>query len=49
MNPPISALRQPVKDIGLQSVSRMYERLKESQEPGKHFNLPCEFMARGSH
>ncbi|MGB0914622.1 MAG: LacI family DNA-binding transcriptional regulator [Crocinitomicaceae bacterium] len=49
MNPPISALRQPVRDIGLQSVTRIYERLKESKEPGKHFHLPCEFMARGSH
>ncbi len=49
MNPPISALRQPVRDIGLQAVTRIYERLKESKEPGKHFYLSCEFMARGSH
>ncbi len=49
MNPPISALRQPVTDIGAQSVARLYERLKESKEPGKHFILPCEFIARGSH
>lgn len=49
MNPPISALRQPVSDIGVQSVARMYERLKESKEPGQHFILPCEFVARGSH
>ena len=49
MNPPISALRQPVAEIGAQSVIRMYERLKESKEPGKHFILPCEFIARQSH
>ncbi|MBL4862766.1 MAG: LacI family DNA-binding transcriptional regulator [Crocinitomicaceae bacterium] len=49
MNPPISALRQPIVELGLQSVKRMYERLKETKEPGEHFLLPCEFMARGSH
>lgn len=49
MNPPISALRQPVADIGVQSVNRMYERLKESKEPGQHFILPCEFVGRSSH
>lgn len=49
MNPPISAVRQPVSEIGSQTVARMYERLKESKEPGQHFILPCEFIARGSH
>lgn len=49
MNPPISALRQPVTDIGLKSVARLYERIKETKDPGKHFLLPCEFMSRGSH
>lgn len=49
MNPPVSALRQPIVDIGLQTVDRMYERLKESQAPGKHFILECEFQSRGSH
>lgn len=49
MNPPISALRQPVNEIGLKTVARLYERLKETKDPGKHFLLPCEFMARGSH
>ncbi len=49
MNPPISALRQPVIDIGKKTVARMYERIKETKDPGKHFLLPCEFMARGSH
>ena len=49
MNPPISALRQPVTDIGLKTVARLYERIKETKDPGKHFLLPCDFMARGSH
>ncbi|MFT5778410.1 MAG: LacI family transcriptional regulator [Crocinitomicaceae bacterium] len=49
MNPQISALRQPVTDIGLKTVARLYERIKETKEPGKHFLLPCHFMARGSH
>jgi len=49
MNPPISALRQPVIDIGLKSVARLYERIKETKDPGKHFLLPCEFIERGSH
>jgi LacI family transcriptional regulator len=49
MNPPISALRQPVTDIGLKTVARLYERIKETKAPGKHFLLACEFIERGSH
>lgn len=49
MNPPISAIHQPIDAIALQTAERMYERLKESKNPGKHFILPCKFMARGSH
>jgi len=49
MSPPISALRQPIAEIGLQTVDRMYERLKKSKSPGEHFILNCEFQARGSH
>ena len=49
MNPPISAVRQPITKIGLQTAERMYSRLKESKEPGEHFILPCEFISRGSH
>jgi len=49
MDPPISAMRQPVTDIGLKSVARLYERIKETKDPGKHFLLPCEFIERGSH
>jgi len=49
MNPPISAFRQPINEIALQSVDRLYSRLKESKTPGEHFILPCEFVSRGSH
>ena len=49
MNPPISALRQPIREIALQSVDRLYSRLKDKKNPGEHFILPCEFIARGSH
>lgn len=49
LNPPISALKQPISDIGEKSVARMTERLKESKDPGQHFLFPCEFIGRGSH
>jgi LacI family transcriptional regulator len=49
MEPAISALSQPVKHIGIESVERLLDRLKESQVPGKHLLLSCEFIERGSH
>lgn len=49
MNPPISALRQPISEIGYQAYARIYERMKENKEPGKHFILSCNFIPRGSH
>lgn len=49
MTPPISALRQPIRDIAVQSVNRLYSRLKEKQAPGQHFILPCDFIERGTH
>ncbi len=49
MDPPISALRQPIYDIAVQSVDRLYARLKDGKNPGEHFIKPCEFIARGSH
>ena len=47
--PGISALRQPIHDIAMNSVKRLLSRLSESQTPGEHFMLPCEFIKRGSH
>lgn len=49
MEPPISALRQPIQHIGIESVERMMDRLKETKVPGKHLLLSCEFIERGSH
>ncbi len=49
MEPAISALRQPVKLIGTESVDRILDRLNETKVTGKHLLLPCEFIARGSH
>jgi len=49
MSPPISALKLPIAEIGLKSVERLYERLKESKAPGEHFMLDCTFQPRGSH
>lgn len=49
MEPTISALRQPIQHIGIESVDRMLDRLKEIQVPGKHLLLSCEFIERGSH
>lgn len=47
--PPVSALRQPVTEIAIKSVDRLYSRLKEAKAPGEHFIQKCEFIARGSH
>lgn len=49
MEPTISALRQPIQHIGIESVDRILDRLKEAKTPGKHLLLSCEFIARGSH
>lgn len=49
MDPPISALRQPIQHIGVESVDRLLDRLTESKVPGKHLLLSCEFISRGSH
>lgn len=47
--PGVTALRQPVRQIGLNSVERMFSRLKETKTPGEHILLPCELIVRGSH
>ncbi len=49
LNPPLSALRQPIKEIGIKTAERILERLKESTEDRKHYNLKCTFIARSSH
>ena len=49
MQPQISAIRQPIKEIAKESVDRLLERLSTPEKPGKHLLLNCEFEGRGSH
>lgn len=47
--PGITALRQPIQEIAVNSVKRLISRLSETQTPGEHFLMPCELIKRGSH
>lgn len=47
--PGVTALRQPVREIALKTVERLFSRLKETKTPGQHSLLPCELIVRGSH
>jgi LacI family transcriptional regulator len=47
--PPISALLQPIDQIGVESCKRILERLREAEQPGKHLMVNCSFIKRGSH
>lgn len=47
--PPITALRQPIKQIGVETVARLMDRLKESTEQRKHLIMECSFIERSSH
>lgn len=47
--PPITALSQPIKQIGVETVARLMDRLKESTEQRKHLMMECSFMERSSH
>lgn len=47
--PPITALRQPIKQIGIETVERLMDRLKESTEQRKHLMMECSFIGRSSH
>jgi LacI family transcriptional regulator len=47
--PPVTALSQPVGDIGKETVERLMDRLKESTENRKHLMMECSFIKRGSH
>jgi LacI family transcriptional regulator len=49
VNPPITALRQPIVEIGIHAVERLFVRLKESHQPGQHNLRKCELMIRSSH
>ena len=49
MSPTISALRQPIREIGKETVNQMLRRLTEEHIPGKCVEFTCEFIARESH
>jgi DNA-binding LacI/PurR family transcriptional regulator len=49
MRVPISCVRQPITNIGFETVNRLMERLKESTENRVHRMLDCDFMERSSH
>lgn len=49
VDPPITALRQPIVEIGIHAVDRLFDRLKESHKPGKHDLRECELVIRKSH
>jgi len=47
--PPITALSQPIKQIGVETVARLLDRLRESTKQRKHLMMECTFMERASH
>jgi LacI family transcriptional regulator len=49
INPPISALKQPIKEIGKETVNQLIRRLSEQHTPGKCVEFSCNFIARKSH
>lgn len=49
VEPPITALRQPITEIGIHAVERLFSRLKESHKPGSHNLRKCELVLRKSH
>lgn len=49
VDPPITALRQPITEIGVYAVERLLARLKESHTPGDHNLRKCELILRKSH
>lgn len=49
VDPPITALRQPISEIGVQAVNQLLERLKENTKPGKQILNKCDLILRKSH
>lgn len=49
LNPPISALKQPIKEIGKETVNQLIRRLSETHIPGKCVEFSCTFVERASH
>lgn len=49
VSPSITALRQPVSEIGVLAVERLFARMKQTLEPGVHDLRKCELIIRQSH
>ena len=49
LNTPISALKQPIQEIGKETVNQLIRRLSEEHIPGKCVEFSCQFVARSSH
>ncbi|MCO5259399.1 MAG: LacI family transcriptional regulator [Crocinitomicaceae bacterium] len=49
VEPPITALRQPIKEIGKQAVDRVLARIKDHLEPGNQNLRTCKLIERKSH
>ncbi|MES2588614.1 MAG: LacI family DNA-binding transcriptional regulator [Bacteroidota bacterium] len=49
LNTPISALKQPIKEIGKETVNQLIRRLNEEHIPGKCVEFSCQFIERASH
>jgi len=46
---PVTALSQPIQQIGVETVARLLDRLRESTEQRKHLMMECTFIERASH
>ena len=46
--PPLTAIRQPVADMGAEIWRRLRARIHHSDEPGARVRLPCELVVRAS-
>jgi LacI family transcriptional regulator len=49
IKPPISCLKQPIKEIGKEAAQQLLRRLSEQHIPGKCVEYSCLFIERGSH
>lgn len=48
MNPPLTTIAQPSRDIGLRAVDLLISRLEGSRSPIKHIELPTNLVVRES-
>jgi LacI family transcriptional regulator len=48
VTPPLSAIRQPIDEIGRECWTRLSARIEGDDSPPVQMRLPCELMIRGS-